>query len=146
MTTSPAHTSVSSTSAVGKGVVLFDGDCRFCQLSVKMLRNLDWLGSFHFQSARETDQVPVMEPPLETARMLEEMHVVTPDRRRAYAGFSAFRWMAWRMPFTLPMAPFLYLPGVLWAGNRVYRWIARNRFDLVPCHDGQCVVPLKKKP
>jgi len=32
---------------------------------------------------------------------------------------------------------------VLWLGNRVYRWIAKNRYSLVPCHDGVCQVPLK---
>ena len=74
------------------------------------------------------------------------MHVLTPDRRQAYAGYRAFRWIAWRLPLTWLVAPFLYLPGVPWLGNRVYRWVAKNRFNLVPCDDGGCKVPLKKGP
>ena len=37
------------------------------------------------------------------------------------------------------------LPGVLWAGTRAYRWVARNRFNLVPCANNACAVPLAKK-
>jgi len=72
------------------------------------------------------------------------MHVLSPDRRATHAGFYAFRWMAWRLPLTMLAAPLLYLPGVPWLGRRVYHWVARNRFKLVPCHDGGCKVDLKK--
>lgn len=131
--------------APGKAVVLFDGMCQFCIASVGILRRLDWLKRMHWQNARDTDRLPPCAVPLELAAMLEEMHLVTPDRKRSVAGFSAFRWMAWRIPLLLPLAPFLYLPGVLWLGNRIYLTIARNRYDLIPCHDGACAVPLKKK-
>lgn len=131
--------------APGKGVVLFDGDCAFCQKSVGILRKLDWFGTLHYQSARDEEALPPSAVPLDAEAMLEEMHVVTPDRQRAYAGFRAFRWMAWRLPLTLLIAPLLYLPGVPWLGNTVYRWVARNRFKLVPCHNGECKVVLKPK-
>ena len=126
-----------------KAVVLFDGDCAFCQRSVRILKGLDWFGRLAFQNARDQAHWPASAEPLALERLVEEMHVVTPDRQHAYAGFRAFRWMAWRIPLTMLSAPFLYLPGVLWAGNRVYRWIARNRYSLVPCHDGVCQIPKK---
>jgi predicted DCC family thiol-disulfide oxidoreductase YuxK len=130
--------------APGKAVVLYDGDCPFCRKSVAILKRLDWLGRLQFQSARETDKLPPSREPLVLERMLDEMHVVTPDRRHALAGFRAFRWMAWRLPAVVVLAPVLYLPGVPWLGNRVYRWVAKNRYNLVPCDDGGCRVPLKK--
>ena len=92
----------------------------------------------------EPPPLPPSEVELDPHRLIEEMHVLTPDRRRAFAGYRAFRWIAWRLPLTWLVAPFLYLPGVPWLGNRVYRWVARNRFNLVPCDDGGCQVPLKK--
>ncbi|QEL15967.1 thiol-disulfide oxidoreductase DCC family protein [Limnoglobus roseus] len=127
------------------GIVLYDGDCAFCQRSVRILKSLDWFHRLQFQSARETDKLPATTVPLDHQKLIEEMHVVPPDRNRAYAGFSAFRWMAWRLPATTLLAPFLYIPGVLWLGNRAYRWVARNRFKLMPCGDGGCQVQLKKK-
>jgi predicted DCC family thiol-disulfide oxidoreductase YuxK len=76
--------------------------------------------------------------------LIEEMHVVTPYGQHAYAGFRAFRWIAWRLPLTMLVAPLLYVPGVPWLGNKVYRWVAKHRFQLVPCDDGGCKVPLKR--
>jgi predicted DCC family thiol-disulfide oxidoreductase YuxK len=130
--------------APGKGIVLFDGDCPFCRRSVAILRRLDWLGRLHFQSARDVEHLPPAEVPLDPKRLLDEMHVLTPDRQRAHAGYRAFRWIAWRLPLTLPIAPLLYIPGVPWLGNRVYLWVARNRMELVPCTDGACPVHLKR--
>lgn len=127
----------------GKAVVLFDGDCPLCQRSVAILKRLDWLDKLRFQNARETDKLPESEVHLDPQRLVEEMHLLTPDRKRAHAGYNAFRWMAWRLPLTALFAPLAYLPGVPWLGNKIYLWVAKNRMNLVPCKDGECRVPLK---
>jgi predicted DCC family thiol-disulfide oxidoreductase YuxK len=127
--------------AEGKAVVLYDGGCPLCQRGVRLLKRLDWLHRFHGQDCRDTANLPRCDEPLNPVRLLEEMHLVTPDRKRAYSGFRAFRWMAWRMPLTWGIAPLLYLPGVPWLGRKAYLWVARNRYDLVPCRDGACEVP-----
>ena len=38
----------------------------------------------------------------------------------------------------------LYIPGVPGLGQRLYLWVARNRFRLVPCHGGVCTLPPKR--
>ncbi len=128
----------------GQAVVLYDGDCPFCRKSVGILKKLDWLGRLAYQSAREPDRLPPSAVPLDPQRLIEEMHVLTPDRQRAYAGYRAFRWIAWRLPATWLVAPFLDLPGVPWLGNKVYRWVAKNRFQIVPCDEGGCPVPPRR--
>ncbi|MBA4191067.1 MAG: hypothetical protein C0467_24035 [Planctomycetaceae bacterium] len=130
--------------ATGKGVVLYDGMCPLCQRGVRVLKKLDWFHQLHYQDCRDTANLPSCDEPLDLARLLEEMHVVTPNRKRAHAGFNAFRWMAWRLPPTCWLAPFLYVPGVPWVGHRVYLWVAKNRYDLVPCKDGVCQLPRRK--
>jgi predicted DCC family thiol-disulfide oxidoreductase YuxK len=122
----------------GRAVVLYDGACAFCRRSVRLLGRLDWRHRLRFQSARDVDHLPPTATPLDPRRLLEELHVVTPDGKRVSAGFRAFRWLAWRLPLTLPLAPLLYVPGVPWVGAKVYRWVARNRFALVPCAGGAC--------
>jgi predicted DCC family thiol-disulfide oxidoreductase YuxK len=139
-----AAATVAADPAPGTGIVLYDGDCPLCQRSVAVVKKLDWLGRLAYGNAREDRNLPPSAVPLDPQRLLEEMHLVTPDRRHAYAGFRAFRWIAWRLPATWLLAPFLYLPGVPWLGNRIYRWIAKNRFGLVPCRDGVCHIPIKK--
>jgi predicted DCC family thiol-disulfide oxidoreductase YuxK len=127
--------------AKGKGIVLFDGNCLLCQRSVRILMLLDWRKKLEFQDCRDTANLPACDVPLEAGELLEQMHLVTPDRRQSYKGFAAFRWMAWRMPPTWIIAPFLHLPGARWIGNKVYLWVARNRYHLVPCKDGVCTLP-----
>jgi predicted DCC family thiol-disulfide oxidoreductase YuxK len=133
-------TAPTPTAADGKAVVLYDGACPFCRAGIDVLRRLDWRKRFHFQDARRPAEYPKTAAPLVPKRLLEEMHVVTPDRTEAHAGFRAFRWLAWRMPATALIAPLLYVPGVLWAGDKAYKWVAKNRFKLIPCKDGNCAV------
>jgi predicted DCC family thiol-disulfide oxidoreductase YuxK len=126
----------------GRAVVLYDGQCAFCRKSVDLLRRLDWLGRLAFADGRDPAQRPAGVA-LDPARLLEEMHVVTADGRKLLHGFGALRWLAWRLPLLWPVAPFFYLPGVLPVGQRLYLWVARNRFRLVPCHGGVCTLPRK---
>lgn len=138
-------TEVNADPAKGKGVVLFDGECPLCQRSIRSIRRLDWLHRLHYQNCRDTEKWPRSETPLDLQKMLDKMHVVTPDRKRAYAGYAAFRWIAWRIPVFIPFAWLMYVPGVPWLGNKIYKWVARNRYNLVPCKDGVCTLPQRKK-
>jgi predicted DCC family thiol-disulfide oxidoreductase YuxK len=119
--------------------VLYDGHCAFCRKSVDLLRRLDWLGRLAYADARDPAGVPAGVA-LDPDRLLEEMHVLTADGHRIYHGFGALRWLAWRLPLLWPVAPLLYVPGVPALGQRLYLWVARNRFRLVPCHGGVCAL------
>jgi predicted DCC family thiol-disulfide oxidoreductase YuxK len=124
-----------------KAVVLYDGQCPLCQRSVKILKRLDWFKRLDCRDARDAGNWPETAVPFDMQRLMEEMHVVTPDRKRVYHGFGAFRYMARSLPLVWPVLPLLYVPGVPRVGQWVYLKVAKNRFDLVPCHDGQCQIP-----
>jgi predicted DCC family thiol-disulfide oxidoreductase YuxK len=117
--------------------VLYDGDCPLCRKSVAILRRLDWLGRLDYVNAREIKADSDAE--LVDAPLFDEMHVLTPGGA-LHRGFRAFRWLAWRLPLCWPIAPLLYLPGVPGLGQRLYLWVARNRFHLVPCQGGVCEI------
>lgn len=128
----------------GRGVVLYDGQCPLCRRTVAILQKLDWFGRLAFENCRDESRWPPSGERLEMSRLLQEMHVVTPGRERAHSGYAAFRWMAWRIPAAWMLAPFLYIPGVPWIGNKVYLWVAKRRMNLVPCHDGVCQLPTRR--
>ncbi|MBV9125930.1 MAG: DUF393 domain-containing protein [Planctomycetes bacterium] len=131
----------SSVPASGKAIVLYDGQCPLCLKGIALLKRLDWLGRLTFRNARDRKHLPAHEPPLDPERLLEEMHLLTPEGYQLLHGFTALRWMAWRLPLLWPLAPFLYLPGIPPLGQRLYLWVARHRFHLVPCHGGICTLP-----
>src|SRR6516162_11385723 len=85
-----------------QGVLLYDGDCALCRKGVAQLRKLDWLGVLRYADARDPGQRPATDPPLDPARLLEEMHLLSPKGGRIYHGFGAFRWLAWRLPLLWP--------------------------------------------
>jgi predicted DCC family thiol-disulfide oxidoreductase YuxK len=128
-------------SPLDRAQVLYDGECPLCLKSVALLRRLDWLHRLSYVNVRDRDHLPPRDPPLDPDRLLQEMHLLTPQGQGTYHGFQAFRWMAWRMPALWLLAPFLYLPGMASLGQRIYLWVARNRFRLVPCHGGVCTLP-----
>ena len=126
-----------------KAAVLFDGDCAFCRKSVALLRRLDWDRRLDFVNIRDRDQPLLQVPGVAEAPLVDEMHVLTPDGAQLHHGFGALRWLAWRLPPLKLLAPLMYLPGIPALGQRLYLWIARNRFRLVPCHGGVCTIQKK---
>lgn len=125
--------------------VLYDGDCAFCRKSVELLKKLDWLARLEYVNVRDETQTFLKEPPVAGAPLLEQMHVLTGDGRKLHGGYRAVRSLAWRLPAAWLVAPFLYLPGMTYLGQRVYLWIARNRFKIVPCEHGVCSIPHRAK-
>lgn len=124
-----------------QAIVLFDGACPLCRKSVALLKRLDWLKRLSYQDARDEEHLPKSAVRFEPARMLQEMHLLTPSRKRAYAGFRAFRWIAGRLPVFWVIWPLLFVPGVARLSQKLYLWVARNRFRLAACRDGDCTLP-----
>ena len=131
-------------SAPDQAIVLYDGDCPLCRKTTEFLKRLDWFGRLRFHNCRDTAAIPAHTAHLDPARMIQEMHVLTPDRANAYSGFRAVRWIAGRVPALWPLYPLLFIPGTARLGQRLYLWVARNRFRLMPCRDGVCTIPPKR--
>ena len=128
-----------------KARVLYDGDCAFCCKSVELLKKLDWLGKLDYVNVRDETHEFLKQPPIAGAPLLEQMHVVPRDGQQLHGGYRALRFLAWQLPLTWLIAPLLYVPGMTWLGQKLYMWIARNRFKIVPCEHGACQVPQARR-
>lgn len=114
---------------------LYDGSCGLCQKTVAVLRRLDLFGRIEFHDAlRDWPAVQVAFPRLRQEDCLDTIHVVTASGD-VRTGFDAYRAIAWSIPLFWPVAPLLYVPGVPFAGRKVYARVARNR------HRDGCPVP-----
>ena len=119
-----------------ESVVLFDGYCKLCVRSAKLLQACDWLGRFICLDFRQEQVSKVIK--CVSAEQLEEQMVLITPFGDVKLGFVAWRYIVLRLPlFSIP-ACLLYLPFVAGLGDRLYRMVARSRLGLVHCPPGQC--------
>jgi predicted DCC family thiol-disulfide oxidoreductase YuxK len=129
---------------------LFDGRCVICQTTRRIIHALDWFNRVEFVDLHNQALVAARYPDLDPEAMMGEIHVVAEDG--LYAGFNGMRRMLRETPLGFPLWALLSLPGMGWAGPKIYRFIARNRYainkafgiDLQEddnCVDGVCKLP-----
>lgn len=123
-----------------RALLFYDGDCPLCRRSVALVRRLDWRGCVEPVSLRDENDPRVQALPIPPDERLDQMHLQPAGGGKIRSGFAAVRWLGWRLPPLWLLAPLLYLPGMGTLGPRLYRWVARNRFRLVPCRDGVCTI------
>jgi len=105
--------------------VLYDNECSFCTFQMKLLSWLDWGNRFALVPAADA-RVGVLAPDLTAEQLNEAIHCVTSDGR-IHRGARAIRFISLRLPLLVPLALFLWLPGVILVAERVYALISRNR-------------------
>ncbi len=130
----------------GRAVVLFDGQCRFCQAQVRRLHTIDLFGRLTFLSLHDP-RVVERYPDLTHEQLMEQMYVVPEDGRRL-GGVLAFRYLSRVMPTLWWLAPGLHLPGTFPLWSWAYSQVARRRYmfgKVETCTDGACEVHFQKR-
>jgi len=127
-------------------IVLYDGECPMCVFQMKMLSWLDWFGVLALVSLSDPRAQEVA-PQLTREDLLEAIHCVTP-RGRIYRGARAIRFVGMRLPLLVPVALFLWIPGIILIAEIIYQWVSRNRLILsrvFGCKDACSILPAKKR-
>jgi predicted DCC family thiol-disulfide oxidoreductase YuxK len=116
--------------------VLYDGACPRCRASVALITAAD---PDHLIEPIDLTAVDVgkVHPSLRREDCMRSMHAVS-HGGEITRGSDAMRALAARLPLFWPLAAIGYLPGVAWAGRRVYNWVAATRPRDVACTDLAC--------
>jgi predicted DCC family thiol-disulfide oxidoreductase YuxK len=116
----------------GTYAVLFDGECPMCRRAVDHLSRWDREGVLELK--------PVQDPGVEerfpevAGRNLEEsIHLVGPEGE-VWTGAAAVEKLMSVLPGWRWLSRLFDIPLVRPLGERVYRWVARNRYRLT-CRD-----------
>lgn len=129
-----------------KHLVLYDDECPMCVFQMKLLTWLDWLDvaalvPLSSERARE------VAPQLDRETLRAAMHVVTADGK-VHRGARCIRFLSLRMPLLVPLGVLLWVPGVIWIAEIVYRLVAGNRQAIsraFGCKDACSILPAKKR-
>lgn len=107
-------------------IILFDGRCGLCQTSMKILKALDWFSVLQFENFHDPAVRNRYAPGIDINALNRAIHLRLRDGTTRI-GFYAFRRLCWSLPVLWILAPFLYLPGIPWIGEKTYAWIASHR-------------------
>jgi predicted DCC family thiol-disulfide oxidoreductase YuxK len=116
--------------------VLFDGVCPRCRASMALVKAADPDRIVEPIDLNAVD-VATIHPSLTKKACMESMHVISRNGR-VTAGFDGIRTLTAWLPLSWPLALIGWLPGVAWAGQRVYNHLAATRPRDVPCSDEAC--------
>ena len=129
-----------------KHSVLYDDECSLCTFQMKVLSWLDWFNALALVPLSDPHAKEIA-PQLSREDLLEAIHLVTPEGR-IYRGARALRFAGMRLPLLVPMALFLWIPGVIFLAEIAYRWVARHRLVLsrvFGCKDACAIMPARKR-
>lgn len=120
-----------------KRIILFDGDCNFCDANVQFIIKRDPVARFSFASLQsDIGQKLVKEYRIPT----NVDSLVLIDKNKAYIKSTAALHIAkkldglWHLLFL-----FILIPRPI--RDSVYEWIARNRYEWFGKKDDSCALP-----
>ncbi len=112
--------------------VLYDGNCGICCRTIATLRAFDLFGRITYVNALDQQAVARHNLRVLDQQALIDIHAVAGQTH--WAGFAAYRAIAWRMPLLWLVLPLLYLQPVAVLGQRMYRRVADSRVCSVAQH------------
>ena len=113
------------TAARTRHLVLYDSDCPLCTFQMRMITWMDWFKTVALVPIKDAP-LDEIRPRLEHESLLEALHCVSRGGK-VYRGARCLRFIGMRMPLAVPVALFLWLPGVIWVAEIIYRWVSHNR-------------------
>mgnify|MGYP002637717484 CR=1 FL=1 len=127
-------------------IVLYDDQCPLCTFQMKVLTWLDWLNTITLLPLSHPNASQVA-PQVTREDLMEAIHCVTPEKK-IHRGARCLRFVGMRMPLLVPMALFLWIPGVIFIAEKIYQWISRNRqllSRLFGCKEACSIMPARKR-
>lgn len=108
--------------------LVYDGDCRVCTRIAGLVRQWDTRGDIDITPSQATG-VPARFPWISAQQYAESIQLIAPDHT-TWQGAAAVEQLLTILPRGRWFAWVFHVPLVRPIAERVYRWIARNRYRL----------------
>lgn len=109
--------------------LLYDGECGLCRAAADWIRERDRRGDIRLIPYQDPERVQLF-PQLDPEKMEKEIHLIFADGRMV-VGAAAFAEILSLLPRTRWLGMILRLPVLRSIAERVYHYIARNRYRLM---------------
>jgi predicted DCC family thiol-disulfide oxidoreductase YuxK len=108
--------------------VLYDDQCPLCTFQMRLMTWLDWFNQLALLPISDP-RAAQMAPGIDREALQEAIHCIT-AQGKIHRGARCIRFVGMRLPAMVPVALFLWLPGVIQIAEIVYQWVSRNRQHL----------------
>jgi predicted DCC family thiol-disulfide oxidoreductase YuxK len=119
-----------------KLLVFYDGTCPFCTFSATRLLKFDWFKKLKILDMYSNGVLEKFDIPLEDA--VQRIQILN-GRGKRKQGMRAILEISLNLPILWIFIPLFWLIIQIGLGERIYDWIAKNRF-LFPV-PGYCPIP-----
>jgi predicted DCC family thiol-disulfide oxidoreductase YuxK len=129
-----------------KHTVLYDGDCPLCTFQMRVITWLDWFNAIIVIPIADPRAAEIA-PEIKREDLMEAIHCVAKNGK-IYRGARCIRFIGMRMPLAVPFALILWIPGIIYLAEIVYRWVSRNRLVLsriFGCKGACAIMPARKR-
>jgi len=92
-------------------------------------------------------RVEQLAPRLSREDLVEAIHCVTGEGT-IYRGARAIRFLGMWLPLMIPVALFLWIPGVIYVAEAFYRWVSEHRLffsRIFGCKGACAILPPRKR-
>lgn len=124
--------------------VLYDGSCNLCRASVARVRRMDPRARIELLDLHDAN-VAELFPQVNPDEAMRLMQAVDPAGR-VYSGVDAWARIGLALPGWKLFAWLLLVPGIHFAAQHFYAWVARNRYrwNRELCQDGTCALHIEQ--
>jgi predicted DCC family thiol-disulfide oxidoreductase YuxK len=129
-----------------KHLVLYDDECPLCTFQMRLLTWLDWLGVLSLVPL-SSERAQIAAGRLTREELQAAIHCVA-QNGRIYRGARCIRFVGMRLPLLVPVALFLWIPGVVQIAEIIYRWVSENRHllsRLFGCKEACRIMPARRR-
>ncbi len=127
-------------------IVLYDSDCSLCTFQSRLITWLDWFNTVSLLPIADP-RAQEIAPRLTRTDLHEAIHCVAKNGKIS-RGARCLRFIGMRMPLAAPFSIVLWVPGVIYLAEIVYRWISKNRYILsrvFGCKEACAILPARRR-
>ena len=132
--------------ATATHILLYDDSCPLCTFQMKTLTWLDWFNKLTMLPLGH-ERAQKLARGIHREDLLAAIHCVT-AKGRILRGARALRFVGMRLVPAVPMALFLWIPGVIQLAEVAYKFVSRNRHlfsRLFGCKEACALMPTRDR-
>ncbi len=109
-------------------LVIYDGACQICKISVDFLKRVDVLNEYSYQTLQEYSKQPGSKIPFEFLQ--ESIHVIDKKIRKTHSGMKGISVLLFHSPPSFPLYLMVMLLRLMSIADPLYSWISSSRYVL----------------